>query len=145
MPPGTYLKLKTAGKTKGSAVDAKKTVALAKAGEKSQFFDALERTPESRLAAWQKDMNALAGAIKKNEPLSRDAKVRKAVSDVLGEIKKILEKAKDIQTLDASLKRPSEVIIRAPSSLGNAGAELTLVIALVQVLSVLVRLRKGKR
>lgn len=144
MPPGTYLKVKAGDKTKANAVDAKKAVAVAKASQNAQFFEALVKTSESRLAAWHKDMNALAAAIKKNEPLSREDKVRKAVSDVLGEVKKMLTKVKEYQTLDASLKQSADKVIRAPSGLGGAGAELALVIALVQVLSVLVRLRTDK-
>ena len=144
MPPGTYLKIKAGDKTKAAAADAKQTVASANSTDRSRFFEALDRISQLRLTAWQKEMNSLATAIKKNEPLSREDKVRKAVSDVLGEVKKILIKTKDLQALDASLKRPSEVVIRAPSGLGTAGTELTLVIALLQVLSVLVRLRKDK-
>ena len=143
MPPGTYLKVKAGEKIKAGAVEAKKTVAEAKAAQHAPFYDALDRVAESKLAAWHKEMNALVDAIKKNAPLSKEDKVRKAVSDVLGEVKKILVKAKDLKALDATLQRPSEVVVRAPSNLGS-GAELTLVIALVQVLSVLVRLRKSK-
>lgn len=142
-PPGTYLKVKAGEKIKAGAADAKKTVAVAKAAEHAQFYESLDRVAESKLTIWQKEMNALVDAIKKNAPLSKEDKVRKAVSDVLGEVKKLLAKAKDLKALDASLQQPSHVVIRAPSNLGS-GAELTIVIALVQVLSVLVRLRKNK-
>jgi hypothetical protein len=97
MPPGSYLKVKAGEKIKAGAAQSKQVVAVAKASERSQFFEALDRVAESKLTAWHKEMNALVDAIKKNAPLSKEDKVRKAVSDVLGEVKKLLVKAKDLK------------------------------------------------
>ena len=95
MPPGTYLKVKAGDKTKAMGADAKKAVASSQVSEKVQFFETLDRVSESRLASWHKDMTVLAAAIKKSEPLSPEDKVRKAVADVLGEVKKLLLTVKD--------------------------------------------------
>lgn len=144
-PQGSYLKIKSADKVKAQATDAKQTVATAKADEEAKFHQALDRLSESRLGAWHRSMNDYLRKIRKDGAMAKDDKVRKAVAEVLGEVKELLVKAKDLKALDASLKRPADDVLRAPSGLGTGGAELALVIALVQVLQVLVQLRKGRR
>ena len=144
-PQGTYLQVKAQDRTKAAATSAKATVAVSKAAQETDFYAALDKVAASQLEGWHKSMAALRDAIRKNEALSKEDKTRKAVSAVIGEVRKVLVKVKDVKTLEASLQRPATAVLRAPSSLGTAGAELMLVIALCQVLEVLVRLRKGKR
>lgn len=143
-PQATYLRTQAGQKNAGAARDAKKAVATSKAEEEARFYAALEKTSQGKLKAWHQAMGALVAAIKKNELLSKEDKVRKAVADVLGEVKKILTEAKNLKTLEASLQQPATAVIRAQNKLGSAGVELALVIAIVEVLAILVRMR-GKR
>ena len=140
-PQGTYLRISANEKSATAAKDAKADVALAKERENQKFLQALHKVSESKLKTWHKSMSSLSNAIRKSEPLSKEDKVRKAVSDVLGEVKKILVQAKNLKTLESTLQQPATAVLRTPRDLGTAGAELTLVIALVQVLSILVRIR----
>ena len=144
-PQGTYLRVQATGRNAIVASQAKGTVALAKGRERERFFDALHRISEGRLKSWHRSMRDLAVAIKKGDPLSKEDKVRKAVADILGEVKKVLVQVKDFKALEATLQQPAEMVIRAPKPTGTAGAELALVIALVQVLGLLVRWRSEKK
>jgi hypothetical protein len=143
-PQGTHLRIQTGQNNAAHASDAKKLAATSKADEEARFFQALEKTSETQLKAWHKAMVNLVTVIKKNEPMSKEDKVRKAVAGVLGEVKKVLTQAKNLKTLEARLQQPATTVIRAPNTLGPAGAELALVIAIVEVLAILARLR-GKR
>jgi hypothetical protein len=107
-----------------------------------EFYEALDRVPEQELDSWRRSMAAMAKDIEKNEPLSKDGKVRKRVSEVLKEVRTILERAKDYKQLEGRLQVPVQPVIRAPLDLGPVGAELALVAALCQVLEVFVRIRK---
>lgn len=143
-PQGTYLKIQSTQRIAGASADAKTVVASSRDKERAQFFRALDRMEKTRLSRWHREMNGLAEAIRKSQPLSKDDKTRKAVSDVLGEVRKLLVQVKDYQALESTLQRPATAVMRAPRDLGLAGAELTLVIALVQVLAIFVRLRGDK-
>lgn len=143
-PQGTYLKIQSTQRIAGAAADAKTVVASSRDKERAQFFRALDRMEKTRLSRWHREMNGLAEAIRKSQPLSNDDKTRKAVSDVLGEVRKLLVQVKDYQALESTLQRPATAVMRAPRDLGLAGAELTLVIALVQVLAIFVRMRGDK-
>jgi hypothetical protein len=144
-PQGTYIRIKADEKIASQAVEAKKAVATSADKDRARFLDLLDKTSGADLSAWHKAMGALAAAIKKNEPLAKEDKVRKAVSDVLGEVRKLLTEVKDFKALDSALQQPATAVIRAPQNLGMAGAELALVIALVKVLEILVRIRTSAR
>jgi hypothetical protein len=144
-PQGTYLRIKADEKNASNAANTKKTVASSADQGLTRFLANLDKTSGSQLSAWHKEMGALASAIKKSEPLAKEDKVRKAVSEVLGEVQKLLTQVKDFKALDSALQLPATAVIRAPQNLGSAGAELALVIAIVKVLEVLVRLRTATR
>lgn len=143
-PQGTYLKIQATQRSAGAAADAKTAVASSRDKERAKFFQLLGRMEQSRLSRWHREMKVLAEAIRKNRPLSKDDKTRKAVSDVLGEVLRLLVQVKDYRALESTLQLPATAVMRAPRDLGLAGAELTLVIALVQVLAIFVRLRGDK-
>lgn len=144
-PQGTYLRVQASGRNAIIASQTKGVVASAKDRERERFFETLNRISEGRLKAWHRSMRDLAVAIKKGDPLSKEDKVRKAVSDILGEVKKVLVQVKDFKALEATLQQPAEAVIRAPKHIEASGAELALVIALVQVLGILVRWRGLKK
>jgi hypothetical protein len=144
-PHGTYLGVQRRERVRLQAAEAKRTVGLSRQRDMSEFYEALDRAAEQDLDSWRRSMAALATDIEKNEPLSKEDKVRKRVSQVLGEVRKILEKSKDHKQLEGRLQVPVQHVIRAPLDLGPVGAELALVAALCQVLEVFVRIRKRNR
>lgn len=141
-PPGTYLRVQQQERARLQATEAKRTVGLSRQHDMGEFYEALDRVPEQELDSWRRSMAAMAKDIEKNEPLSKDGKVRKRVSEVLKEVRTILERAKDYKQLEGRLQVPVQPVIRAPLDLGPVGAELALVAALCQVLEVFVRIRK---
>jgi hypothetical protein len=143
-PQGTFLRVQGQEKTRLEAVEAKKAVGLSRQQDLGAFHEALNRVAEHDLDSWYRSMASLASDIAKNEPLSQDEKVRKKVSEVLGEVRKVIEKAKNYKQLEGRLQVPVHSVVRAPLGLGSGGAELALVVALCQVLEVLVRIRKRK-
>lgn len=143
-PQGTFLRSQANAKSAATADKDKKAVATSKEKEREKFYELLDRISESRLKTWQRDMTKLLSAIKKSEPISKEDKVRRAVSDVIGEVRKILTNVKDHRALEATLQRPAETVVRAPTNLGAGGAELALMIALCQVLEILVKIRGNK-
>ena len=90
-------------------------------------------------------MADLSDQMKKNELLSKDEKVRKKVSEILGQVRKVIEQAKDYKQLEGRLQAPVYPVVRAPLNLGAAGAGLALVVALCQILEGLLRIRKRNR
>jgi predicted DNA-binding protein (UPF0251 family) len=143
-PQGTFLRVQDQEKTRLKAVEAKRAVGLSRQQGLSEFYEALNRMAERDLDSLYRSMASLASDIAKNEPLSQEDKVRKKVSEVLVEVRKVIEKAKDYKQLEGRLQVPVHSVVRAPLNLDSGGAELALVVALCQVLEVLVRIRKRK-
>ncbi len=141
-PHGTYVRIQHQEKTRQKAEESKRTVNLSRNRDLAEFHKALRRVAIRDLNSWYKDMKALATDIKKNRVISKDDKVRKRVSEVLGEVRKVLEKVKDYKQLEGQLEAPARLVIKPPVTVGLAGVELGLIIALTQVLEILVRLRK---
>ena len=141
-PQGTYLRVQANERARYEAGKQKQSVSKAHARERNAFYRALDAVDEQELERWRRSMAALASEISKGEPRGKDEQVRKHVSKVLGEVRKILETTRDHRQLEAQLQVPVKPVLRAPANLGLAGAELTLVIALLQVLEVLVRLHR---
>jgi hypothetical protein len=143
-PQDTFLRQRSVDKTKNAAEASKRVVSSSKEKERQEFYSRLGRASESHLEARHKAMTKLAGDLKRNEPLSKDAKVRKAVAEVVEEVEKFFEKVKDYKELDAALREPMGPLLQASRTLASEGATLALVIAICKVIEVLVRLRRSK-
>lgn len=143
-PQGTYLKIQQHDKAQQSAKDDKITAKNAQERDLAKFYKALDRVSESQLKSWQRDMADLSNRLKKDGAMAEDDKTRKKVSEVLKEVRKILEQVKDYRQLEASLQQPAKEVIKARSQ--PAGPDLLIVvIALFHVLEVLVRTANRKK
>lgn len=143
-PLGTYLSIQRQQRIRLAAAESKRVVNLAKKRDLTEFHQAVDALSEDELDAWHRTMSAYASEISKDGALAKEDKVRKAVKEVLGEVRGILEKAQDYQQLEAKLRVPIKPIIQKPLDLGPGGVDLALVVALIRVLEWLVMIRKRK-
>ncbi len=143
-PHGTYLRVQRQERTRLAALEAKKTVSVSRQQDLTEFYKALDKVAEDDLDGWHRSMSALAVEISKNGALSKEDKIRKKVSKVLGEVRKLLEKFQNYKQLEGTMRVPVDSVMRPPLDLGPVGAELALVVALVKVLEFLVLIRKRK-
>ena len=144
-PQATYLLQQRRDKISHHAKHGKAAVSVAERRELAGFYEELDRVAEQDLDAWHRSMASLVNDIKNGEPSSENEKVRKRVSDVLGEVRTVLEKVQDYKQLEGRLQLPVEPIMRAPVNLGAGSALLPLAIALCQTLEILVRIRRRRR
>lgn len=142
-PQGTYLRIQQNVRSRHDAADAKQTTSQARAQDLDEFYKALDRVPDRDLDGWYRSMGALIDKLKKGKPLTKEDEDRETVSKAIEQVRKVVENVKDLRQLEGRLNVPLEPVLRAPTS-GVGGLELTLVIAVCQVLEVLVRLRRRK-
>ncbi|MBB5411976.1 hypothetical protein HDG34_005942 [Paraburkholderia sp. HC6.4b] len=143
-PQGTYLRVQGREKVKHQSIRSKSIVSVAHASDLQNFYDAVCGLPEAEVTAWYREMASLVRDIEHNEVLSKDDKVRKRVSEVLGQVRRYLEQARDYKQLEGRLQLPVYPVMQAPLDLGAAGAQVELVIALCQICEAFVRIIKRR-
>jgi hypothetical protein len=145
MPQGTYLQTRGQSKTSHQALHSKAKVSEAKRSDLEDFYSAVSRLSSAKVDAQHRYMARLVDDLKKDEILSKDDKIRKRVSEVLGEVRKVLETAKDYKQLEGRLQLPVYPVMQAPPSLNSSEFGIGLAIALCQVLEVFVRLLRSQK
>ncbi|MFC5548773.1 hypothetical protein [Massilia aerilata] len=142
-PQGTYLKVQNKERIRCRALEANRLFNRSLDDDMSRYHEALERVSDEEIDAWNRDIAAIIDDIKNNEPSSREDKIRKRVAKVFGEVRKILEKAKDIKKLEAGIQANHKPIISAPAHFETDAtfAILGLCIAMLHVMEVWIRIR----
>jgi hypothetical protein len=142
-PQGTYLRVQSIDRIRYRAEESNKTLNHGLDDGMSRYYDALKRVSDEEIDAWHRDIAAIIDDIKNNEAVSREDKIRKRVSKVFGEVRKILEQATDVKKLQGEIQANHKPIISAPAHFeaDPSIAILGLCIAMLHVLEVWIRVR----
>lgn len=141
-PHGTYLRISAQDKVRHVARQAKATTAVGRRSRLAGFYEAVARASERDFDDWYRWMSSLVDDLKKGEPTAQSDKTRKKVSEVVGEVRSILEKAEDYRQLEGRLQLPVYPVLRAPPNFAASGLDLGLMIAVCQILECIVRIRR---
>lgn len=149
-PSGTFLRQQARDKISFEAGRSRRVVALASARTREQQLarlrGVLAQMDERELEGRRRELAALVDRLGKGEGTTREDKVRKAVSECIGQVREILEKMDESATqLQRLLQTPVEPIVRMPAAHATGGAELALVIMLLRLFEILVRVRWPSR
>ncbi|MHB8814184.1 MAG: hypothetical protein ACYDAE_13045 [Steroidobacteraceae bacterium] len=142
MSQHAYMRTRNQEKVRSQATRSRATVAISRQNDLRDFYDEVARLSETDLDKSNRKMASLADKLRNNEPLSKDGEVKKAVAEVLEQVRGVVEEAHDYKQLVGRLQLPVYAVIREPPGLGPEGATLALVIALLQCTECFLKLRR---
>ena len=141
-PPGTYRRVRQMDAIRARARTSRAVVATARSEALLAFSRAVDRVSVDELESWHRFVVDLRGRIERGETMSADDRERRIVSEVIGEVRAMLEKVQDYRQVESVLQAPVRPVIRAPSTGTTA---LPTIIALCAVLEALVRVVRSRR
>lgn len=145
-PGNTYLRVQARTKTSQQAADGKRLATSSRQASHGAFQRVLEQVAARDLDRWHRDMAALVDAVSKDEGLAKEDKIRKKVSEIIGQVADILEKSDQSTTqLQRLLQTPVEPVLRTPVSPAAGGLDLATMIVVLHILQALVRMRLRSR
>jgi uncharacterized protein (UPF0335 family) len=142
-PHGTFIASRIRDRIRSRAPVVKQQASVRRSAQNQAFRDAVHARSVEEFDEWHRNMVALVDRLKRGEPLDRDERIREQISEVLGQVREILEEAQELKSLQVKMRTPLEPVLRRPSEASGAGFDLAVIIALVRILEVLVRIRRG--
>ena len=145
-PHGTFLRSQAKDKTVHAAKQDKRSVADAQEKARRTFFKELDRHSARDIDRWLKHFGKLKDSLKtkqKDAASDGDDTLRLEVK-VVKHVKELLNTANELKELSAIVGRDVRPVLRATPPAASGGWDLATIIVLVELLRVLLQLRKSK-